>query len=131
MMMSAGWYTTLGDHADIWIEFFFENFTANEPVDEYHTLGAATGIGRWITQSGRLDFAARWGDQQYPNDMEDITDRDAHPVRVSTQYSQRFTDWVSLELLARWERLPTSDVTGEYDQWLASAGLTFSWELSP
>jgi hypothetical protein len=125
----AGWYTVLGEQADLWIEGYYENFSANEPVDEYYTIGAATGIGRRVNETGRVDVGLRYGYQTYPNDSSGITEHEAHPVRVSAQYAHRLSDWASLELLARWERLPTSDVSGEYEQWLAAAGIVLSWEL--
>jgi hypothetical protein len=125
----AGWSILLDEKSDLWLEAFYENFSANEPVDEYYTFGAGGGVGRWMTDAGRLDLAARWGYQQYPEDIEGVTERNANPVRLSAQYAHRFSDWFTWELLGRWERLPTSDVSDEYNQWLVSTSLVFAWEL--
>ncbi|NCD32453.1 MAG: hypothetical protein EOL87_03440 [Spartobacteria bacterium] len=127
---TPGYYMRFNDTTDGWIELYGENFTANEPVDEYRTIGIAAGLGSQCNESGRLNLSARIGYQSYPNDFDEATDRTAHPMRIAAKYTYRLTDWMQFDLAANWEQRSTTDTIDEYSQWLIGTGLTFWWERS-
>jgi len=116
---------------NVWGEVYAEQFSANEPVDEYSGLGVTVGLDYDVTPLFRISGSAWTGSRDYPNEIPDLVEsRTDNPSGAALSARYRLTDWLALQMQGGWERVPSTNGNSEYDQWTVQMGITIAQDFS-
>ncbi len=115
-----------------WGEVYLEQYTANEPSDEYHGYGGSLGLDADLDPRWLLSASASYGWQNYPQGQVDPQASIRYqPYGADLRLRYRAADWCDLWCAGFIDNQASTDHGSEYSAWGGSLGISlardFAW----